>query len=237
MIQVNLIPDIKIQVIKARASRTKAIVISIIISLVFVGVTILLALYTFAVQTVVDSNLNNQISSEVDKFNSVEDISKLLTIQNQLKTIPLTHSSKNLTSRSFSILSPVITASGGLTNISNTNIDLDTNTMNITGSTPNYATFESFLKSLQSCYVQYTTEKNSTDLIKKGLVISFVSGQATSGKDPYGNNSVNFVFSINYPSEIFLPTSYNVNFGIDKSGNVSDSFNGIPSSVINRKGA
>lgn len=236
MIQVNLIPDLKLQVIQARALRFRVILISIFLSLFFVAMTILLALYTYGAQTLQNNNLDSQITSEVDKFNSVADISKLLTIQNQLQAIPITHTTKNITSRVFDILPPVITSSGGLSYISSQDIDLKTNSIKITGYTSNYATFESFLKALQSCYIQYTEKKDSTDYTKKGLVISFISGQASLGKSSNGSSSVSFVFSFNYPDELFKQTIFNVSFGIDKSGNVSDSFNGIPSTIISRKG-
>ncbi len=52
MIEINLVPDVKQELIRARHVRTVVVSSAVTVGLVALGIVILLAIYTFGVQTV-----------------------------------------------------------------------------------------------------------------------------------------------------------------------------------------
>lgn len=87
MIEINLIPDVKQELLRAQRSRTMVITGSIFASIVAAGVVVLLLLYVFGVQTVRSNVLDDDIKKGAANLSQVEDLSEMLTIQNQLKKI------------------------------------------------------------------------------------------------------------------------------------------------------
>src|SRR5690606_36523394 len=95
-----------------KAQRTRAAVIStsILVSIIAGGLVVALSLYVFGVQTVRSSLLDGQITDGNNKLSQVEDLSKILTIQNQLTKISELNANKNIDSRVFDMLSAVTPA-------------------------------------------------------------------------------------------------------------------------------
>jgi len=108
MIEINLIPDVKRELLRAQRARTTVISAAIVISIVAGAVVAALALYVYGVQTVRGALLDNQIKDGAAKLSKVEDLSKILTIQNQLSRISELNSQKNIDSRLFDVLAAVI---------------------------------------------------------------------------------------------------------------------------------
>lgn len=233
MIQINLIPDIKIAMVKARAQRIKVISISIAASLVSIAVVVLLALYTYGAQAIADTNLNKQIDEESSKLSSIKDISKILTIQNQLSAIPKINSQKTINSRIFDTIASVKKYSGDV--VSYSSINIDTNLLNfaITGQVPSYASYEVFIKTLQNSYVQYKTSETD-EFQKKPFANSLNTGQSNLGQNSFGNNVLNFSVSFTYPNEVFDPNLQQVSIMVEKYGNVTDSYLGVPTSLFTK---
>lgn len=101
MIQFNLLPDVKMQYVKAK--RTKRLIISTatllsIGSIVVVG--ILFSVVQFGQKTHING-LTEDIKIETAKIQSTEGLNELLTVQNQLTLLPDLHKNKMETSRLF----------------------------------------------------------------------------------------------------------------------------------------
>lgn len=232
MIQVNLIPDSKIDMIRSRMMRFRIISICIVTSIVSLSLVVLLAIYTYGGQALADTRLNDQIKSESEKINSVKDINKLLTIQNQLATIPKIEKTKNMNSRIFDLVTVIKKASGGVVSFSNIAVDTEKSNLQMSGQVPGYSSYEIFIKTLQNTYVQYTENKDSKDFKKKILASNLIFSQITYGQSAFGVNVLTFNFSLTYAKELFDPTVYNVSTTVDKSGNVTDSYLGLPTSLF-----
>ena len=87
MIEINLIPDVKQELIRAERVRSVVISVSIVVGLAAMAIVAILAVYVFGVQAV-RSGLDDQaIKDGGAKLAKVEDLSKILTIQNQLNKI------------------------------------------------------------------------------------------------------------------------------------------------------
>ena len=88
MIEINLVPDVKQELIKAQRVRASVISIAILVGIVAVGVVVVLAIWVFAVQTARDVITTIHIkTSKARSFRKYEDISNTLTIQNQLSKL------------------------------------------------------------------------------------------------------------------------------------------------------
>ncbi len=100
MIQFNLLPDVKVQYIKARKSKRMVIVIagiSVIVSLALLIVMVSVTMF----QNRHISDLNKDIKTYEKKLKGREDLSKILTIQNQLNSLPGLYVKRPVTSRLF----------------------------------------------------------------------------------------------------------------------------------------
>lgn len=93
MIQLNLLPAIKLEYVKARRARRLALLGSAIVA----GASLLVFVLLFGAvqwQTKTSGDLSKDIKTESDKLQSVEDLAGILTVQNQLKNLQDLHKTK-----------------------------------------------------------------------------------------------------------------------------------------------
>lgn len=103
MIQINLVPDVKLELIRAQRHRNIVISTAILVMIASVGVVVLLGA-AIGYQAVRTNILTSQIKDKDEEFRSRKDIAKTVTIQNQLMSIQATHEQKAMTSRIFDVL-------------------------------------------------------------------------------------------------------------------------------------
>ena len=84
MIEFNLIPDVKINFLKARRLKRLVIGISVTVSAVALTIFILLLLFVKVVQRVTINSLNNKIASNTKILQDNKSLNDVLTIQDQL---------------------------------------------------------------------------------------------------------------------------------------------------------
>lgn len=104
MIQLNLLPDVKMQYIKARRRKRLILGASFIVSAFFLTLFILLFVYVRFAQQKHISDLSKDIGAKTAELQSKEDINKILTVQNQLNSLPGLHDQKMISSRLFDYL-------------------------------------------------------------------------------------------------------------------------------------
>ena len=109
MIQVNLIPDVKQELLRAQTQRNVVISIAIILAIAAGAVVVLVALYVFGAQKLIMDNADKTIDTEYSTLSQVEDLDQLLTVQNQLKRVSVLDADKNITSRLFGMLNVIVT--------------------------------------------------------------------------------------------------------------------------------
>lgn len=86
MIQLNLLPEVKLEYVKARRNRRLATLGSAIVA----GVSLLILILLFSstqLQAKHSRDLSADIKTESEKLQNIENISSILTIQNQLKSL------------------------------------------------------------------------------------------------------------------------------------------------------
>lgn len=231
MIEVNLIPDVKQELIKAERTRFKVIAGSITIGIISLAALTLLAIYVFGVQTVRGSLADTAIKDGSTKLESVADLSKTLTIQNQLTVLDSLNDSKKVDSRIFDVLGAIIPPEPNKIQISNLSIDSSADTITIDGQAANsYVALEVFKKTIEGATLRYVDADGAAQSVP---MASNVSIRDTSyGEDNTGTKLLRFTISFTYASELFSPLAKNISIVISIDGNVTDSYLGMPTSIF-----
>ncbi len=236
MIEINLVPDIKQELIRAQRIRSTVITIAILIGSVSIAIVALLAFYVFAVQTARGFIADNQIADGSKKLASVEDLSKTLTIQNQLTKINDLNNNKKIDSRIFNLLNAIIPPSPNDVKISDLTIDSATNLITINGQASNsYAAVEIFKKTIDGAKVKYVDSDGKTQMIALASAIN--TSNTSYGADSSGSKVLRFTIGFNYTPELFSSTLNNVSVVITTNGNVTDSYLGVPTSIFTDRAA
>ena len=104
MIEVNLVPDVKQELIKANRVRTVVVSTAILVGAIAIGIVVLLAVYLFLGQTVRSNIAAGQIKDKYKELSSIEDLDNTLTVQKQLGALTEQQDKKNIASRFFDLL-------------------------------------------------------------------------------------------------------------------------------------
>jgi Tfp pilus assembly protein PilN len=231
MIEINLVPDIKQELLRAQIIRARVIFGSVAIGIVSVAVVILLVIYVFTFQTVRSGLADASIEQGSDKLAAVTDLTKTLTIQNQLTKISVLNSDKKIDSRIFDVLNAIIPPSPNNIQISNLAINSSLELITIDGQAANsYAAVEIFKKTIEGAVLRYT---DLNDAPQEVPLASDISTSNTSyGEDTTGAKVLRFTLSFVYAPELFSPASKGVSVAITIDGNVTDSYLGVPKSIF-----
>ncbi|HEX9679126.1 MAG TPA: hypothetical protein VGA08_00710 [Candidatus Saccharimonadales bacterium] len=108
MISLNLLPDIKKEYLQTQRLKRLLMVGSIITSLLFVTVAILLAIFVFGYQRLERSNTQSEIDEALAQLQSKPDLDKIVTIQKQIEALPSLHDQKPAAQRLFDYLNTLI---------------------------------------------------------------------------------------------------------------------------------
>jgi hypothetical protein len=182
------------------------------------------------VQTVRDAVADDSIKKGSAQLASVEDLSKILTIQNQLTKISALNDDKKINSRVFDLLQAIIPPAPNDVKISSLIIDATAGTVTFEGQTPTYPSLETFKKTIAAANVRYkdADDKQVDTVLASDLSISNVS----YGEDATGAKVLRFTVGFKYATELFSPLVAVPTIVLINGGNVTDSYVGIPKSIF-----
>ncbi len=132
MIQFNLLPDVKLEYIRAEQTKRLVMVISILITAVSLLIMVALCLVVLVFQKKYMNDLSTDIKTYSRNLSNTGDINKILTVQNQLNSLTTLHQSKPDTTRLLPFLEQMTPSD---ISISTLNIDFEQQTIDINGST------------------------------------------------------------------------------------------------------
>lgn len=153
MIEFNLLPDVKREYVRARRNKRVTILVSAFVSGTLVAITILLFIGVQLVQKKYSSDLSKDISSETKKLQSIPDINKVLTIQNQLNSLTELHDKKPVATRLLPYFTQVTPQK---VSIASLDVDFEANTMSVQGSADTLSTVNKFVDTLK--FTTFKTE-------------------------------------------------------------------------------
>lgn len=167
--QFNLLPDVKLQYLKAESTRRLVTTLSVLITIVAVALLIVL----FAVTTLQRkhlSDLDRDIKTASAKLEGQPDLNKILTVQNQLGSLTDLHDAKPAASRLTTYLSQITPLKAS---ISNLNVDFTQNQMTITGTANSLATVNQYVDTLKFTTYKTADSDGSTNAFSDVVLGSF----------------------------------------------------------------
>lgn len=146
MVQFNLLPDIKIQYIRAQRQKHLVVLISVIAVAASAAVIVLLASAVFVVQRKSIADLSRDITSASKELQGTPDLAKMLTVQNQLRELPSLHAEKQAASRLFGYIRQATPADVSMSHL---NADFTAYSMSVTGTAKSLETINKFVDTLK----------------------------------------------------------------------------------------
>lgn len=168
LVEVNLLPDIKQEVLVARQMRDRVATWSILALAIAVTIVIVLGAIVLIVQNLIMSSQKNQIEADFKKYSSYQGAGSLLTVQKQLKVLNDIHSKKTVTSRMFVLIVQVITNYN--LDITISKIDLDPHKQKIIlegYSETGYIELERLVKTLNNSEIAYVPTQRLIEIGQK----------------------------------------------------------------------
>lgn len=179
MLQLNLLPDVKVEYLKSRRMRGLVMSISLLLIVGSVIAVLLVGSYAYGVQKKQLSDLNKSIQDNVAQLNGIDNLDQILTVQNQLTTLDSLHSAKPAMSRLYVFL-PQITPTD--VQVSNLDVDFSTSTMHIQGTARTVEAVNQYVDTIK--FTTFTTQED-TENAKKAFssVVLTKIGVTAKGAD------------------------------------------------------
>jgi len=231
MIEINLLPNVKRELLKTRAMRNRVISISFLVGGASIAAVVVLALI-FGSQIAAEAVQNGVIKDRNDKLMAVEDLNKVVTIQHQLTKINEQHSGKKLNSRIFDVVTAVNPVAPNNVSFSDIKVNPESKTITLEGSAVNgYSALETLKKTILNTKVQTTDGDKSSEV---SLTKEIKDGDTSFGENSEGKKVLQFSFSFEYAEELLAPANNGTVSVLTPTGkvDVTDSRQGIPDSLF-----
>ncbi len=176
MIQFNLLPDVKLEHIKARRTKRFVILFSSCATGVLLAVVILLFTAVNVFQKTHLNDLNTDIKKYTSELENTPDITKVLTVQNQLNNIPALHDTKPVASRLFPYLTQI---TPDKLSVASVDISFETQTISIKGAADAISTINKFADTLK--FTKYTASIDLVETKAFSNVVLSSFGKAETG--------------------------------------------------------
>lgn len=190
MVQFNLLPDIKLEYIKARRMKRLVVGASIIVGSLALAIFLLLFLGVNVVQKRHLDNLDRDIASNISQLQATPDINKVLTIQNQLNSITALHTQKPAASRYVDYLRQVTPSKA---TISQSMIDFELGTITISGTADSLKTVNKYADTLKFTTYDVDGNDNQQPAFSQVVLVGFGAS----------NDGASYQFSLKFNPEIF----------------------------------
>lgn len=203
MIELNLLPDVKKEFIRAQRTRNTVVSGAILVSIVAGGAVALLATTVYGAQSLWISNLKTEISKNHQELADKKEINKYLAIQSQLTALENTSNERSKYAQLFDYLPQLNPAPPFNVNFYTFNLDVVTNTITLTGAAENFEAVNNFKNTLSQAKLTYLEDGEERQ--EKPFFTSVVDGTPSlSASD--GKVRALFDFTLVYSPEIFSQT-------------------------------
>lgn len=233
MIEINLIPDVKQEYLKAKRARMLVISGAIIVGIISVIIVVLLAVYLFGIQAVRSSGVDSDIRKKQESLKTTDDLTNMLTLQSQLANINSLHDKENISSRMFDILGAISPAQPNQVTFSTVKYDAENKSVHIDGQAVNgFVAVDAFKKTIEATTFSYQEDNKTTTLpVAKNVTLSNLS----YGEDASGVKVLRFSVDFDYDPSLFASSSKTVVvIGPDKQ-NATDSHKYLPTSLFDSR--
>lgn len=146
MVQFNLLPDIKQEFIRARRTKRLVMAVAILLSAISLIIFIILLIIVDVAQKTNLSNLDKDIQSSKSQLTGTTNLNQILTVQNQLNSLPALNNQKPAASRLFGYVKQWTPLNAAINRL---DIDYTLYTVSITGTADTVDTVNTFVDTLK----------------------------------------------------------------------------------------
>jgi Tfp pilus assembly protein PilN len=197
MIQFNLLPDVKLEYIKAERMRRLIIGVAILVSVLSVaGLGLLISLNQLGKKHL--SDLSRDITTKSSELQREPKLNYILTVQNQLASLTTLHGGKPAVSRLFDYLNSLTPSQISITNYTS---DFTAHTITITGTADALSSVNQYVDTLK--YTTYAVQGDTAtakSLAFSNVVLSSFGLSASAAK---ANQAATYSISLSYDPAIF----------------------------------
>lgn len=197
MVQFNLLPDVKLEYVRAR--RTKRVVMAFagLLTAAALTIFILLLLFVDVAQKKNLSNLDKDIKTYSSQLKNTADLNQILTVQNQLNSLPTLDNQKPATARLFGYIKQLTPTNAFINKL---DMDYTQDTMTISGTADSIDTINTFVDTLK-----FTTYNAQASDGTKTTAKAFSNVVLSSfNRD---NSQATYAISLNFDPVIFDNTN------------------------------
>lgn len=205
MIQVNLLPDIKLQYLKAKRTQRAVVVISILVVAITAAIFMVLFLTVNVWQKHRIERISQQITEVSQEIKDTPELDRILTVQSQLIALPGLHDSKPAVKRTFGYLNSVTPDE---VSISKVKVDYASSTMTIEGSAASLHSVNKFVDTLKFTKYKTNNDSETESLNAFGNVVMKTFGRDTKG--------ANYTIELNFDPTIFSNTERKLTVTVPK---------------------
>lgn len=200
MIQINLLPDIKLEYVRMRRLKRTVVLISGAVSAASLGLLVILFISVNVVRQGHLNNLDADITNRTAELKAMPDLAKVLTIQNQLNALTDLHDQKPVSSRIFTYIQQLAPKEASIDTLT---VNFEENTMIIEGSAESLAGVNKFADTLKfTTYVIETDDAGASGnqrAFEKVVLTDFgISGSLAGSGKP-----ASYAISLTFKPEIF----------------------------------
>jgi Tfp pilus assembly protein PilN len=205
-LQFNLLPDVKQEYLKTRQTKRTIITAAVAVT----GVALFIMLFMMTTVYVVNkkqlSDANKDIANYSGQLKKIPNLDKILTVQNQLKSLSSLHDQKHKVSRLFNYLPQVTPLNVCIGKI---DLDLKGNTLTIDGTSDSQKSINTFIDTLK--FTKYDLDGKSTDKYAFPSVVENQFGiDTTSSTDVKCNGKsapASYQLNVQYDLALFANTN------------------------------
>lgn len=212
MIQLNLIPDVKKEYLKSQRLKKTITMSSFIASGFFLAIVVILIGTVYLFQKSRINSLQSNIDSNISALQNINDLDKILTVQNQLNALPQLHDEEPKTSRLFNYLSKLTPNTVKLENLI-VDFDPDAATIEVRGHAKSFKEVNKFVDAIKNAtYVTVDDDQGRSEA--KKAFFDVVLSQIDKDNDEDSNRSTIFAANFSYETDIFSDTFSKVTLSV-----------------------
>lgn len=174
MIQFNLLPDVKMEYMKAERTKRMVIAIASAVTVVSVAILIVLLMVVLVFQKKYMNDLSADITTYSKDLQSTPDLNKILTVQNQLSSLSGLHEQKPDATRIFPYIEEITPSEVSIASLT---IDFEAQTFVISGSANSLSDVNKYVDTLK--FTEYKQDAQTHKAFSEVVLGSF--GRADKG--------------------------------------------------------
>lgn len=190
MIQFNLLPDVKIQFIKAQRTKQLVTMVSIVVTGASLFVVASLFLLINVAQKQHLQHLSTDIADKSKQLQNTPDIAKILTVQNQLESLDQAHDKKPVASRLSGYIETLTPAN---VSVSKLEVKFVDSTMEISGKTDQLSNINKFVDTIK--FTKYKIKGDDTEKDAFSSVVLDAFAKTETG--------ITYTIKLSFDPEIF----------------------------------